>query len=128
FLPLAIVAAIGNVVGVFAFWLIPERRRVTRTNVGLCFPHLGREEREQLARRHMRAFCRSFVERGILWWGPRERIRGMVRLEGLEHLKNLSGTPSILLAPHFAGLDAGFARLSVEVNMVSMYANQKDPR
>ena len=50
----------------------------------------------------------------------------MVRIEGLEHLRALGGTPSILLAPHFVGVDIVGSRLGAEVNMVSMYATQKD--
>jgi KDO2-lipid IV(A) lauroyltransferase len=128
FLPYRILVVIGNIVGVLAFWLIPERRRVTRINLEKCFPAMGAREREALARAHFRAFCRSIVDRAVLWWAPRERIERLVRIEGLEQLRAHPGAPVILLAPHFAGLDAGFARLSCEMDMVSMYANQKDAR
>jgi KDO2-lipid IV(A) lauroyltransferase len=126
FLPLGLVAAIGNRVGSIAFWLIPERRKVTRINLQKCFPQLAQEERETLAREHFRAFCRSFVERGILWWGSRERIARLVRLEGLEHLPK--GRPVILFAPHFVGLDATLSRLSLDFPVAMMYSRQKDPR
>jgi KDO2-lipid IV(A) lauroyltransferase len=128
FLPLGALAAIGNALGAAAFWLIPERRRVTRINLEKCFPQMSAQERERLARAHFRAFSRSFVERAVLWWAPRERVERMVRVEGLEHLRALGGAPAILLAPHFAGFDTGFARLACEMNLVSMYARQKDAR
>ncbi len=128
FLPQRLLAAAGEAAGAAAFWLIPERRRVTRINLGLCFPTMEAAARERLARAHFRAFVRGIVERGVLWWGARERVERMVKIEGLENLKGLAGKPVILLAPHFAGLDAGFARLACEVDMVSMYANQKDAR
>ena len=128
FLPTPVLAMIGNAVGMTAFWLIAERRRVTRVNLELCFPEKKPPQREQLARAHFRAFCRSFVDRAILWWAPRARIERMVRIEGLEHLRALGGAPAILLAPHFAGLDAGFTRLACELDMVSMYSNQKDAK
>ena len=126
FLPLQLLAALGNAVGALAFWLIPERRKVTRINLEKCFPAMGAPEREGLARAHFRAWCRAIVEHGVLWWSPRARIEGMVKIEGLEVLQGLKGKPVILLAPHFGGLDAGFIRLSCELDMVSMYANQKD--
>jgi KDO2-lipid IV(A) lauroyltransferase len=128
FLPLSVISAIGNAVGVAAFWLIPERRRVTRINLEKCFPHMSAAERERLARAHFRAFCRSFVERGILWWASRGRIERMVRIEGLEHLRALGGAPAILFVPHFVGFDAGMTRLTCEANVVGMYAKQKDAR
>ena len=115
-------------VGTAAFWMIPERRFVTRVNLEKCFPQMKDEERETLARAHFRAFCRSFVDRALLWWSPRARIERLVRVEGLEHLRALGATPAILFAPHFVGLDAGLTRLTCEANLVVMYAHQKDPK
>ncbi len=132
FLPYRALAVIGNAVGVLAFWLIPERRRVTRVNLEKCFPAMSAEEREQLARRHFRAFCRSFVDRSLLWWAPRARIERLVRIEGLEHLQAEMGKPGgarvILFVPHFVGMDAGGTRISCELDVVSMYAKQKDEK
>src|SRR5687768_6460141 len=96
FLPLRAIAAVGNAVGSALFWLIPERRRVTRINLAKCFPHMPPQKRERLAREHFRAFCRAFIERGILWWSPRSRIERLVRIDGLEHLQALAGRPVIL--------------------------------
>ena len=126
FLPLRAIAAVGNALGGLAFWLIPERRRVTRINLERCFPEMEPARREQIARAHFRAACRTIVDLGVLWWAPRERVERMVRVEGLEHLRALGSTPSILLAPHFVGVDIGGSRLGAEVDMVSMYAAQKD--
>ena len=127
FLHYRILVFIGNAVGALAFWLIPERRHVTRINLAKCFPEKNPAQRERLARDHFRAFCRAFLDRAILWWSPRARIERLVRVEGFEHLRALGGTPAILFAPHFVGLDAGFTRLACEFDLVSMYANQKDP-
>ena len=91
FLPYRLLGFIGNVVGALAFWLIPERREVTRINLEKCFPEMNSEEREALARAHFRVFCRSFVDRALLWWAPRARIEQLVRIEGLEHLHALKG-------------------------------------
>ena len=126
FLPLPAIAAVGNALGSLAFWLIPERRRVTRINLEKCFPEMEPSQRERIARAHFRAAGRTIVDLGVLWWARRERVERMVRVEGLEHLRALGTTPSILLAPHFVGVDIGGSRLGAEINMVSMYAAQKD--
>ena len=89
-LPMGAIAAVGNLAGAAAYWLIPERRKVTRINLAKCFPEMSPPERERLARAHFRAFMRSFVEHALLWWAPRERIMRFVRLEGLEHLRALA--------------------------------------
>jgi Kdo2-lipid IVA lauroyltransferase/acyltransferase len=126
FLPLSLIEKIGNAVGAIMFWLIPERRKVARTNLEKCFPKLDGREREKLARAHFRVFCRSFLERGILWWAPRRRVERLVRIEGRENLASAPG-PIILFAPHFVGLDATLSRLSLEFPVAMMYSRQKDP-
>jgi len=125
FLPLAVVAAIGNAVGALLYWLIPERRRVTRINLAKCFPQMEAAEREKLARASFRAFARSFIERGILWWAPTRRVARLVRVEGVEHLKALGTNRVVLFGPHFVGLDA-VVRLNIDFPMVSTYSRQKD--
>jgi KDO2-lipid IV(A) lauroyltransferase len=128
FLPFRAVAAIGDAMGAALFWLIPERRRVTRINLAKCFPDRSEREREAIARAHFRAFMRSFMDRGILWWSRPERVEQLVQIEGFEHLQALAGKRVVLLAPHFLGLDAGGVRLSKQwPGMASMYSRQKDP-
>ena len=127
FLPLRMIAAVGSAVGAVMFWLIPERRRVTRVNLAKCFPRMPAAERERLARAHFRAFCHALMDHGVIWWSRRERIERLVRLEGIEHLRALDGRPVILFAPHFVGLDATLQRLSLDMPVAMMYARQKNP-
>jgi len=127
-LPPRALAALGDALGALAFRMIAERRNVTRTNLAKCFPWMPAAGREHLARAHFGAWCRSFLDHALLWWSAREHIERLVRIEGLEHLRALGGAPAILFVPHFVGLDAGFARLACEIDMVSMYAQQKNPR
>jgi KDO2-lipid IV(A) lauroyltransferase len=128
FLPFRAVAAIGDAIGSALYWLIPERRKVTRINLEKCFPDKTPEEREKLARAAFRAFVRSFIDRGILWWAPPERVEDFIRIEGFEHLQALAGKRIVLFAPHFVGLDAGGIRLAKQwPRMASMYSRQKDP-
>lgn len=124
-LPLALLARVGALAGELMYRLVAERRRVTRVNLERCFPGLDAAARERLARAHWRAFLRAFVERGILWWGSRERIARTVSLEGVENA--LGGGRTILFAPHFVGLDMGLSRIALERELAVLYANQKDP-
>ncbi len=126
FLPLCLLARLGAGLGMILYGLARERRRVALTNLRLCFPELPEAEREALAKRHFRAFGRSFLERGLLWWSPPEYLRRLVRIEGLEHLRQAAGRPVILFVPHFVGLDMGWTRLTLELDMVSIYAQQKN--
>ncbi|HMM53532.1 MAG TPA: lipid A biosynthesis acyltransferase [Candidatus Desulfobacillus sp.] len=126
FLPLRLLAPLGEILGRLLYAFGRERRHVTLTNLRLCYPQLAEAEREQLARAHFRAFGRSFLERGLLWWSPPERIRRLARIDGLERARALAGRPVILFVPHFVGLDMGWTRLTLELDMVTIYAQQKN--
>ena len=128
FLPMPLLAGIGNVLGLLLYWFAAERRHVAATNLRLCFPELSEAERSALARKNFQAFARSLLERGILWWSPASRIQSHIRVEGLEHYTaaQVRG-PVIVLAPHFVGLDVGGSWMIQHVDLVSMYSNQKNP-
>jgi len=127
FFPLALLNPIGQGVGLLFYALGRERREVARTNLRLCFSELSEPERERCVRQHFRAFGRSFLERGILWWSSAARLKRLVRIDGEAHWQAVRGKPAILLAPHFVGLDMGGSRLSLEVQVASMYSKQKNP-
>jgi KDO2-lipid IV(A) lauroyltransferase len=125
-LPLPLLALVGKGLGLMLYALVGERRRVTLTNLGLCFPQLSAAQKSALARRHFMAFGRSIVELGLWWWASPARIRRLVRLEGGERLAAYKGKPVILLVPHFVGIDAGWIRMALEQGLVAIYTRQKN--
>lgn len=125
-LPLPLLAWVGCAIGLILYAAVAERRRVTRINLGLCFPQLTDAEKSALARRHFMAFGRSIVELGLWWWASPARIRRLVRLEGGERLAAHAGKPAILLVPHFVGIDAGWIRMALEHGLVAIYTRQKN--
>ncbi|MDR0703319.1 MAG: lipid A biosynthesis acyltransferase [Azoarcus sp.] len=126
-LPLSVLAPLGRKLGDVAWFVATPRRRVALINLALCFPELDEAARRQLARRHFRALGRSLLERGLFCWASRARLQRIVHFEGEERLHTLqeAGTPVILFAPHFVGLDAGGARVAMSFDSVSVYARQK---
>ena len=127
FLPLGLLAALGRAVGLLLYCVAFRRRRVADTNLRLCFPSWSDTRRSRVARAHFQALARSFLERGLAWWAPRERLERLIRVEGKEHWQAVAHRPTIWLAPHFVGLDMGGVRLSMEGEAVSVYSRQKDP-
>jgi KDO2-lipid IV(A) lauroyltransferase len=103
-----------------------RRRRVASINLRLCFPELSEARRSRLVRQSFIAFGRSIVERGILWWGTRERIQKLIRVEGAEHFQNALGNPVILLTAHFVALDVGGSWITQHTDGVSVYSRQKN--
>ncbi|MCL2590174.1 MAG: lipid A biosynthesis acyltransferase [Betaproteobacteria bacterium] len=126
-LPLSVLSLIGRFLGTLSYVFVLPRKRVAATNLALCFPDLDASARKRLLLRHFQALGRSMLERGLLWWASPERLRRIIRFEGEEHLRALvqAGTPVILLAPHFTGLDAGGVRVAMSFDSVSMYSRQK---
>jgi Kdo2-lipid IVA lauroyltransferase/acyltransferase len=123
-LPLPILAALGHAVGIVMYGFAVKPRRVARTNLKLCFPELSQRDREQLLRRHFRAFGRSLLDYGVLWWSSKERIQRLVKIRDLENWRTVQHKPVIWLVPHFVGLDAGGIRVSTEYKAVSTYGRQ----
>jgi KDO2-lipid IV(A) lauroyltransferase len=98
---------------------------VALINLRLCFPEKTEAEREDLARRNFVAFSRAVIDRTLGWWASKERLERIIRITGVEHLKDPAGRPIILLSPHFVGLDAGATRISMHIVGCSVYSNQK---
>ncbi len=110
-----------------AMWVgMPVRRRVTLTNLQLCFPQLSDEERVRLAKRTYRRLARAALDHGVLWAGSREDVAEMVKFDGLENLMQCVEAKEavILIAPHFVGLDAAGIGLNLHVQGCSLYQRQ----
>jgi KDO2-lipid IV(A) lauroyltransferase len=105
--------AIGNGLGALLHALAAARRRIATRNVELCLPELDAAARSQLVRQHFRWLGRSIVERGLLWYAPRERIESLIEVEGDVHLAERIETPVMWLVPHFIALEAAAAAVQL---------------
>jgi Kdo2-lipid IVA lauroyltransferase/acyltransferase len=105
-LPAGWQSALGSVVGALAWRFAGGRRRVALRNLELCLPDLDTAVRERLARQHFRWLGRSLVERGLLWYAPRERLMKLIEVEGDVHFAERSSAPVMWLVPHFMALEA----------------------
>jgi len=127
-LPLPIQAACGSAFGRLGWHLVRSRRKVAVRNLELCFPELGAGERERLAREHFRWLGRSFLERGLLWYGSPARLKRLIRVEGDVGLADRSDKPVMWLAPHFMALDVAGAstQLFQNTRVISIYQSQSN--
>jgi Kdo2-lipid IVA lauroyltransferase/acyltransferase len=127
-LPLGVQASIGRAAGAVLYRLAGSRRRIALRNLELCFPEMAEPQRERLAREHFGWLGRSIVERGLLWWAPRERLMRLIHVEGEVDLAERSERPVMWLVPHFMGLDvAGVAVLLFQTRKgASIYQQQSN--
>lgn len=124
-LPLSWVRALGWVLGQVLHLVAVRRRRIARTNWGLCFPDQGTPERNRAVRQHFVSFAQAWMDRSWLWEASDATIRRRLKLTG--DLQALAGNePTVLFAPHFVGMDAGWTALTahLERRFCGIYAEQ----
>lgn len=124
-LPLSWVRCIGWLLGQALYALAVKRRRIARINWALCFPQDSEAERKRAVRRHFVYFAQAWLDRSWLWHAPLATVRKRLRLTG--DLSALEGNePTVLFAPHFVGMDAGWTALTahLERRFCGLYAEQ----
>ncbi|CAM5207524.1 KDO2-lipid IV(A) lauroyltransferase OS=Castellaniella defragrans OX=75697 GN=HNR28_000138 PE=4 SV=1 [Castellaniella defragrans] len=119
----------GRILGWLTPRLLRSRAHVVQVNLDRCFPDLAPEARAALAQSHFRLLAQSFVDRGLCWFGSRERILQTVELHGEQLLQDLQdqGRPILMFAPHFIALDAAATRLTLFLKeSATLYTRQSD--
>jgi KDO2-lipid IV(A) lauroyltransferase len=127
-LPLPLLRAGGALLGRVLYALVASRRRVVWTNLALCFPHLSRAELRTRAVRTFIHFSQSWLDRAWLWHGAPQVTLVRLRLTGA--VEELHGdAPTVIFAPHFMGLDAGWTALTQQLprRFTTIYTNQANP-
>jgi len=126
FLPFRVLVWIGTTLGSLLYLIAAERRKVGAINLKLCFPEWSDEARKKLLHDHFKMFARGLIERTILWWSSAEYISSLIHVEGVDYFEAVKDKPSILLTPHFVGMDVGGQWIAQRTDTVCMYANQKN--
>ena len=126
-LPLPVLGRIGEGAGTLLYWLAGARRHIALTNLALCFPQWSELERRRVAHQHFRAYMRSVLERGILWWAPEARLRQLITVQSSLSVSEIQSGPTILLCPHFVSLDVAGVAITLDMPGCSIYATQSNP-
>lgn len=126
--PLPARRGMARVVAFILWWAIPARRRVTLTNLRLCFPEKTEAQRRRIAKATYVSLARAALDHGVLWAGGARDVARLVKFDGLEKVTQVEGNrPLIIVAPHFAGLDAAGIAFNLHVRGVSLYQKQRNP-
>ena len=112
-LPVRWQSAIGAGAGALLYGFAHARRRVAERNIALCLPELDAAAQARLVREHFRWLGRSLVERGLLWYAPRQRLVSLIEVEGDVHLAERSHAPVMWLVPHFMALEVAAAAVQL---------------
>ena len=127
-LPLPWLRALGAALGRVLHATVGRRRRIAEINIRLCFPQWSDEQRRLAVRQHFVLFAQAWLDRGWLWEGGPDLVRRRLRLKGAVHELE-SAQPTLLFAPHFVGMDAGWIGLTAHVQrrFCGLYARQRNP-
>ncbi len=124
-LPLPWLRGLGWCLGRVLYLVVASRRRVVQTNLRLCFKHLSQQQVDALSRRVFVHFAQTWLDRGWLWHGAPDVVRQRLQLTGA--VEELAGSdPTVIFAPHFVGLDAGWTALTQQLprHFTTIYTDQ----
>lgn len=124
-LPLTWVRALGWLLGWILYGFVVSRRHAVQVNLHLCFPRMTPVQVPVLSRRVFVRFAQAWLDRGWLWHGTPEVVRSRLTLSGA--IEELQGNdPTVIFAPHFVGLDAGWTALTQQVprHFTTIYTDQ----
>lgn len=129
-LPYRVLLILGQLVGFLLLVLDAEHRRITRTNLRLCFPQLDSPTQRRILRESFYSSGIALFEAGLSWWGSEKKLSPLFHLQGLEHLQAAlqQGKGAIFLSGHYTTLEIGARIMAPHVsNLRPTYKRTRDP-
>ena len=125
YLPLKWVRLLGALLGYVLYVLVRRRRHIVQTNLRLCFPDWTTAQIKRCSREVFVYFGQSWLDRGWLWHrGPKLLSQRLHITGAVQSLQE--GRPTVIFAPHFMGLDAGWTALTQQLGgaFTTIYTDQ----
>lgn len=128
FLPYPVLIQLGKILGRVALHLLPKKKKITQTNLRLCFPEKTQAERDQLLKKNFESVGIGLLETALAWWASDKRLKQWVQTEGLDNLYQAQGkNKGVLLATcHFTCIELGIRLLSFFAPIHVMYRPQNN--
>lgn len=105
--------------------LAKRRRTIAQINIALCYPLISETERHRLVVKHFESLGKALFETALSWWGNPTRLRSLVKIDGMEHLRAAveQGHGVILLGAHYTTLEisGAFMGVACDIPIVSVY-------
>ncbi|MDP9153374.1 MULTISPECIES: lipid A biosynthesis lauroyl acyltransferase [Burkholderiaceae] len=120
-LPYGLVARFGSGLGALLYYIPSRRKHIVQVNLQLCFPGKTAAEYELLGRSHFRHVVRSYVERGVQWFGSANAIEKLVKLESRIDLDDENAPPTIFMGFHFVAIEVGCMLYSMKLPITALY-------
>jgi KDO2-lipid IV(A) lauroyltransferase len=127
-LPYGWVARAGSALGAVLYCIPSRRKRIVLINLNLCFPEKSESDRDILGRAHFRHVLRSYLERGVQWYGTPQTITRLVQLESHIDLDDPAAPPTIFMGFHFVAIEVGCMLYSTRFPVTALYTPMSDKR
>lgn len=129
-LPLPVLRAVGNGLGMLTYWLARKRRHIAEVNLRLCFPEKTDAERRAILRSCFRHLGQGLAEVPFAWYAPADKLKKYAKIDGLSFIEasRSDGYGVILLTFHFTGIELGGQMLAQHIPDVhALYRVHKNP-
>ncbi|MFT6985225.1 MAG: KDO2-lipid IV(A) lauroyltransferase [Psychromonas sp.] len=122
-LPYGVLLFIGRQLGRISYHIVKSRREIARRNIELCFPTLSQAEVDKKVRLNFENSGIALLEMGMAWFWPSWRVRGLLKITGIEHLQGAQekGQGIIFLGAHFLTLEMGARALGLVQPCCAVY-------
>lgn len=125
-LPYRLVGQFGCLLGALLYRIPSRRKRIVLINLQLCFPTQTLLERDRLGSLHFQQVIRSYLERGVQWFGSAAKLDRLMQVESRIDLATIADTPTIFMGFHFVGIEAGCIYYSTKFPVASLYTHMSD--
>lgn len=102
-------------------------KKITLTNLTLCFPEQTPAQRNALLHKNFESLGIGMIETAIAWWLPDAQLKSMYQIHGLEHAEKAyaKGKGIILLGPHTTCLEIIGRMVGMHNDFAVMYRPHK---
>lgn len=128
-LPFSVQDALARGLAALVIKTRTSRTKTIYRNIELCFPQLGTEAREALAKANLYSTMLSLFDLVDLVWARSENLLDRCQIIGEEHFHAAlaSGKPLIMVSGHSNGFITGLAKLSTIKPFSALYRAMDNP-
>lgn len=128
-LPFKVQLALGRNIGRLAMRITRKRQVTIRRNLELCFPHMGKCQREAILKDNIDNTGIALFETAMAWFWSDKRVNKHVTIKGMEHLEALekSGKGALMLAVHSMNLELGARAFGIKKSGTGVYRPNNNP-
>ncbi len=120
---------LGTWLGRVLHRLARHRRRITATNIQLCFPDYSSAEQSRLVHAAFESYGMSVFETGTAWLRGVEHLHERAEINGTEHIKaaQAEGKAVLIIGAHFSTIDIAGALVAPYLSMDVIYRPSRNP-